>query len=101
MAAAAGNPAADERKCPVDPYIVEADKTRFMDHQLLKLQEAPDDVPTGEMPRQMLLSVNRFLVDKVAPGTRVQVVGIHTVKPPSAKVHTATSTCVCFAQPDT
>ena len=27
--------------------------------QTLKLQEAPEDVPTGEMPRQVLLSVDR------------------------------------------
>ena len=31
----------------------------FSDHQTLKLQEAPDMVPVGELPRHMLLSVDR------------------------------------------
>jgi DNA replication licensing factor MCM5 len=47
-----------------------------MDQQTLKLQEAPEMVPTGEMPRSILVAVERGLVDKAAPGTRVTVMAI-------------------------
>jgi DNA replication licensing factor MCM5 len=40
-----------EVACPQDPYVVIADQSTFMDQQTLKLQETPEDVPTGEMPR--------------------------------------------------
>ena len=49
---------------------------RFYDNQVLKLQDPPDEVPAGELPRHILLSVDRALVDSVAPGTRVSVMGV-------------------------
>lgn len=42
-------------------------------------KERPEDVPTGELPRTVKLVVDRYLVDRVNPGMRVQVVGIHSV----------------------
>lgn len=47
--------------------------------QTLKLQEAPEDVPTGELPRTILLTVDRTLVQQIVPGARVTVVGISSV----------------------
>ncbi|KNC50614.1 MCM5 minichromosome maintenance deficient 5 [Thecamonas trahens ATCC 50062] len=64
--------------CGLDPYLIVADKSDYVDQQTLKLQESPEDVPTGEMPRQVLLSVDRNLVDKVVPGTRVALAGEYT-----------------------
>ena len=84
LAQAAPNPAADEQRCPIDPYVIEPDRSSYVDHQTLKLQEAPEDVPTGEMPRHVMLSVNRQLVDLVKPGTRVRVVGVSSVFTPKA-----------------
>ena len=55
------------------------DKVKCNDFQILKLQEAPDSVPHGEMPRHMKLFVDRFLVDKVVPGNRVTVLGIYSI----------------------
>ena len=55
------------------------DKVHCNDFQILKLQEAPDSVPHGEMPRHMKLFVDRFLVDKVVPGNRVTVLGIYSI----------------------
>ena len=43
------------------------------------LQERPEDVPTGELPRNMQLIVDRHLVGQIAPGTRVTVYGIYSV----------------------
>lgn len=66
-------------KCPMDPYFIMPDKVKANDFQILKLQEAPDSVPHGEMPRHMKLFVDRFLVDKVVPGNRVTVLGIYSI----------------------
>jgi DNA replication licensing factor MCM5 len=52
------------------------DACTYVDQQNFKLQEAPEVVPTGEMPRNILLSMDRCLVDRVSPGTRVSVLGI-------------------------
>ena len=65
--------------CPKDSYLVLPDQSDYVDQQTLKLQENPEVVPTGEMPRNLVLIVDRYLVDKASPGTRVSVVGITSV----------------------
>lgn len=49
------------------------------------MQEAPELIPTGEMPRTLALTVDRDLTDKVTPGNRVTVVGILSVLDPVGK----------------
>ena len=66
----------DKSQCPLDPYRIVPDKCEYLDRQTLKLQEAPELVPTGDMPRTFLMTVDRELTDKVTPGNRVKVVGI-------------------------
>ena len=51
----------------------------YIDQQSLKLQEAPELIPTGEMPRTFILSCDRYLTDKVTPGNRVKVVGVLSI----------------------
>ncbi|KAF7310619.1 DNA helicase [Mycena chlorophos] len=58
-------PAGTKKDCPMDPYLIVHSKSTFADQQTLKLQEAPDMVPVGELPRHMLLSVDRHLTGKV------------------------------------
>eukprot|EP01083_Nonionella_stella_P074460 202004_1 len=66
-------------QCPMDPFVVLPDKSKFVDIQKLRLQEMPEDVPTGEMPRHISLSVERNLVNKVNAGARVEVIGIYSI----------------------
>ncbi|KAF8003388.1 hypothetical protein HF325_002633 [Metschnikowia pulcherrima] len=68
-----------QQKCPPDPYVVVHDKSTFIDQQTLKLQEAPDAVPVGEMPRHILVHVDRYLTNQVVPGTRVTLVGTYLI----------------------
>jgi len=65
--------------CGLDPFVVLPAESRFVDTQKLKLQERPEDVPTGELPRHCILIADRALVDRVVPGTRVTVLGIHSL----------------------
>jgi DNA replication licensing factor MCM5 len=68
----------DAPPCPTNPFEIIGDECSYIDVQELKLQEAPEMVPSGEMPRQVKLSCTRWLVDKVKPGTRVTCIGIYT-----------------------
>ena len=63
------------------------DKCVCVDFQILKIQELPDAVPQGEMPRHMQLFCDRYLCDRVVPGNRVTILGIYSIK----KVGKATS----------
>jgi len=48
----------------------------FTDKQLIRLQEAPDEIPEGEAPHTVNLFCFDDLVDTVRPGDRVEVTGI-------------------------
>ena len=66
-------------QCGLDPYEVLADRAQCLDQQVIKLQERPEDVPTGDLPRSMMCLVDRKLCSAVSPGTRVTAVGILSV----------------------
>merc|ERR1712106_344257 len=51
-----------------------------VDFQNLKLQESPESVPHGEMPRHMQLFVDRSLVERSVPGNRVTVIGVYSIR---------------------
>jgi len=66
-----------EAACPVDPYEILTDLSEYVDQQSLKLQEEPEAIPAGEMPRTMLVTVDRSLAGSFTPGTRVRLLGIY------------------------
>ncbi|KAA3486210.1 DNA replication licensing factor MCM5 [Gossypium australe] len=72
-------PQPGEEPCPIDPWLIVPDKSKYVDQQTLKLQENPEDVPTGELPRNMLLSVDRHLVQTIVPGSRLTIMGIYSI----------------------
>lgn len=65
--------------CGPDPYLIVHESSQFIDQQFLKLQELPESVPIGEMPRNLLLTCDRYLTNQVVPGTRVTIVGIYSI----------------------
>ena len=68
-----------EAACPIDPYTILPEKCTYVDQQKWRLQESPEMVPTGEMPRSVQLSAERFLVDRAVPGNRVTITGIMSI----------------------
>uniref|UniRef100_A0A7S3CJV1 DNA replication licensing factor MCM5 n=1 Tax=Strombidium rassoulzadegani TaxID=1082188 RepID=A0A7S3CJV1_9SPIT len=70
------NPGQDRSNCKLNSYVLNADKTEFVDQQIMKLQEAPEHIPTGEMPRTLLVTCDRNLTDKCTPGNRIKIMGI-------------------------
>lgn len=65
--------------CGLDPYVILPGRSECVDQQSLKLQERPEDVPTGDLPRSMMCLVDRCLVGSVSPGTRVSALGILSI----------------------
>ena len=66
-------------KCPLDPYYVVHERCQFIDQQVLKLQEAPDQVPVGELPRHIMISADRYLTNRVVPGSRCTITGVFSI----------------------
>jgi len=62
-------------KCPNNPWTIVDDLCEFVDDQTLKLQELPEHVPVGEMPRSFDLHIHEYCADKCVPGTRVSAIG--------------------------
>lgn len=52
-------------------------RCKFIDRQLIKLQESPDDMPAGQTPSTVSIIAFADLVDKVSPGDRVFVTGVY------------------------
>ncbi|CAB61472.2 DNA replication licensing factor mcm5 [Schizosaccharomyces pombe] len=69
----------EKKDCPMDPFIIDHSKSTFIDQQVLKLQEAPDMVPVGELPRHILLNADRYLTNQITPGTRCVITGIFSI----------------------
>ncbi|KAJ1725577.1 minichromosome maintenance protein 5 [Coemansia erecta] len=72
-------PVANSDRCPLDSFDIVTDKCSFVDQQTLKVQEAPDLIPVGELPRHTVMSADRALTNRVFPGSRVTITGIFTV----------------------
>lgn len=55
----------------------------FIDSQLITLQERPEELPPGQLPRNLVVVLKDDLVDTVRPGDRVVVNGVVKLKDPS------------------
>jgi DNA replication licensing factor MCM5 len=89
----------EAKNCSVDPFTIIHDKCKFIDQQTLKLQERPDLVPVGELPRHMLLSVDRHLVNQVIPGARVTITGIFSIFQSNQSKNNAQSNAIAIRTP--
>lgn len=88
------------QQCSTDPFVILHEKCRFVDSQTVKLQEAPDMVPVGELPRHMLLSIDRTLAGRVVPGSRIIATGVYsTFSATRGKAATGRGNAVALRQP--
>ncbi|KAI1437303.1 MCM2/3/5 family protein [Xylaria sp. CBS 124048] len=86
-------------KCPLDPYFVIHEKSRFVDQQIIKLQEAPDQVPVGELPRHVLISADRYLTNRVVPGSRCTIMGVFSIYQSKGSKNSSTGGAVAIRTP--
>jgi DNA replication licensing factor MCM4 len=64
-----------------DSYQLLHSRSIFADRQIMRLQEAPDQVASGETPATFTLVVYDDMVDAAKPGDRVEVTGILRASP--------------------
>ncbi|XP_045522203.1 DNA replication licensing factor MCM4 [Pieris brassicae] len=65
-------------------------RSHFTDKQLVKLQEAPDDMPAGRTPATVSVMAHGALVEGVGAGERVAVTGVFRAAPASVNPRRAT-----------
>ncbi|HUU79076.1 MAG TPA: minichromosome maintenance protein MCM [candidate division Zixibacteria bacterium] len=58
------------------PFKLLNEESKFVDWQKITIQEKPEDLPPGQMPRSVTILLTNDLVDKVRPGDRVATVGV-------------------------
>ena len=63
-------------KCAHRDLEVKPDSSKFIDFQILRLQELPEDLPPGQLPHYIDVTVKQDLVDNARPGDRVILTGI-------------------------
>ncbi|CAJ0909442.1 15376_t:CDS:10 [Entrophospora sp. SA101] len=56
-------------------WILNIDKSDFTDWQRIRIQENPNEIPTGSMPRTIEIIVRGEMVDRAKPGNKCVFVG--------------------------
>lgn len=64
-------PACSEKELEMDP-----ETSIFIDFQMVRLQELPEDLPAGQLPHYVEVTVMGDLVDQCRPGDRIMLTGI-------------------------
>ena len=68
-----GDPACDSK----GPFDFVQEESTFIDSQDIRIQERPEDLPPGQLPRWLNIKlVGRDLVDLARPGDHINIVGI-------------------------
>mgnify|MGYP000020463682 CR=1 FL=1 len=62
-------------------FELDVENSKFIDSQELRIQEKPEDLPPGQLPRYVEVFVVDDLVDVARPGDRVVVTGIVKARP--------------------
>src|SRR5438093_5913014 len=62
--------------CNAKELEMDPENSSFTDFQLVRLQELPEDLPAGQLPHYVEVTVMDDLVDRCRPGDRVLLTGI-------------------------
>ena len=63
-------------KCSHRELEIKQESSRFIDFQILRLQELPEDLPPGQLPHYIDVTIKQDLVDNARPGDRIILTGI-------------------------
>ena len=63
-------------KCNHRDLEVKSDSSKFIDFQILRLQELPEDLPPGQLPHYIDVTIKQDLVDNARPGDRIVLTGV-------------------------
>jgi replicative DNA helicase Mcm len=79
-------PACSEKELEMDP-----ENSLFIDFQMVRLQELPEDLPAGQLPHYIEVTVMSDLVDQCRPGDRIILTGIIRIEQELLAPQTRTS----------
>jgi replicative DNA helicase Mcm len=57
------------------PFNLIVEESKFVDWQKIRIQEMPEELPPGQMPRSLDAIIKDDLVDVARPGDRVAIIG--------------------------
>jgi replicative DNA helicase Mcm len=63
-------------KCGEREFDMDPESSIFIDFQMVRLQELPEDLPAGQLPHYVEVTVMGDLVDQCRPGDRIILTGI-------------------------
>jgi replicative DNA helicase Mcm len=63
-------------KCSEKELEMDPENSIFIDFQMVRLQELPEDLPAGQLPHYVEVTVMGDLVDQCRPGDRIMLTGI-------------------------
>ncbi len=63
-------------KCAHRDLRIDPENSKFIDFQIVRLQELPEDLPPGQLPHYIDVTIKQDLVDYARPGDRIILTGI-------------------------
>ena len=70
----------DSPDCKRRDFELDPESSSFIDFQIIRLQELPEDLPPGQMPHYIDVTIREDLVDNTRPGDRIILTGIVRVE---------------------
>jgi len=70
----------DNPTCKHRDFELKPEASKFIDFQILRLQELPEDLPPGQLPHYVDVTVRQDLVDNSRPGDRIILTGVVRVE---------------------
>ncbi len=69
-------PVCSNPDCKHRNLVMKPKESHFIDFQILRLQELPEDLPPGQIPYHIDVNIRQDLVDHTRPGDRIVLTGI-------------------------
>ncbi|MCA9811499.1 MAG: minichromosome maintenance protein MCM [Nitrosarchaeum sp.] len=70
----------DNPACKQRDFELKPESSKFIDFQILRLQELPEDLPPGQLPHYIDVTIRQDLVDNARPGDRIILTGVVRVE---------------------
>jgi len=70
----------DNPNCKHRDFELKPEDSKFIDFQILRLQELPEDLPPGQLPHYIDVTIRQDLVDNSRPGDRIILTGVVRVE---------------------
>ncbi len=66
----------DNPTCKHRDFEIKPEASKFIDFQILRLQELPENLPPGQLPHYIDVTTKQDLVDNARPGDRIILTGL-------------------------